>query len=232
MRLPLPVPPPARAAARALRSGVLALLALALAGGALALDVTLDPPRLTGGFLWATLRLSDLFDDRVEESLTRGMPATLDLHAELWRRRRGWFDRLESSYDASVRIRYEVWNEWFQVERTGAPSRTLGTLDSLRLALSRPLALPVAPAARLQSDGRYYLVVSATLKPLSVEDVEEVEGWLSGEVETKRRAGFGIFTELPRSLFDAVRNFSGFGDHRARAISPEFDLGALERGRR
>ena len=205
----------------------LALAILAFANVARAFDVMLDPPRLARGYLWATLRLEDLFDARVEESLTRGMPATLDLHAELWRRRRGWFDRLESSYDASVRIRYEVWNEWFRLERDGASTRTLGSLDSVRLSLSRPIALPVAAMARLQSDSRYFLVVSVTLKPLSVEDVAEVEGWLSGEVETKRRAGFGIFTELPRSLFDAVRNFAGFGDHRARAISPEFDLEGL-----
>ena len=51
-----------------------------------------------------------------------------------------------------------------------------------------------------------------------------MEGWLSGEVETKRRAGFGVITELPRSLFDAVRNFAGFGDRRARASSDEFEL--------
>jgi hypothetical protein len=72
------------------------------------------------------------------------------------------------------------------------------------------------------------VIVSATLKPLSVEDVEEVEGWLSGEVETKRRAGFGVITELPRALFDAVRNFAGFGDHRAREQTPPFAPDELE----
>jgi hypothetical protein len=68
------------------------------------------------------------------------------------------------------------------------------------------------------------VVVYATLKPLSVEDVAEVEGWLSGEVKTRSGAGLGVIAELPRSLFDAVRNFAGFGDRRARAVSEEFGL--------
>ena len=62
------------------------------------------------------------------------------------------------------------------------------------------------------------------LKPLSVEDVQKVEGWLSGEVRSKGQAGFGVVTELPHALFDAVRNFAGFGDRRTRTVSEEFEL--------
>jgi hypothetical protein len=209
---------------RAVRHGAVAALLLAalVAAQARALEATADTPRVRGRQLWCDVRLSDLFDARVQESLERGMPATLELHAELWRRRTGWFDRLESSFDASVRIRYEIWTRTWYVERAGAVPLALGDLDSVATVLSRPLVLPVARVDRLIPGSRCYVVVVATLRPLSVEDVEEVEGWLSGEVETKRHEGFGVITELPRSLFDAVRNFAGFGDQRARAVSPEF----------
>jgi hypothetical protein len=33
-----------------------------------------------------------------------------------------------------------------------------------------------------------------------------------------------VITELPRSLFDAVRNFAGFGDQRARVVAPMFSM--------
>jgi hypothetical protein len=101
----------------------------------------------------------------------------------------------------------------------------------VRLVLSRPVALPLAPLQSLPQSSRYYVVVSVTLKPLSVEDVEEGEGWLSGEVADRRRAGVGLITAIPRSLFDAVRNFAGLGDQRARAITDEFELGSLEANR-
>jgi hypothetical protein len=85
-------------------------------------------------------------------------------------------------------------------------------------------SLPVGRIGQLQPQARYYVAVSAVLKPLSVEDVKEVEGWLSGEVESQRKAGLGVVTELPRALFDAVRNFAGFGDRRVRAASTDFTL--------
>jgi hypothetical protein len=197
---------------------------------ALALEVSIDAPRAAGGHVWADLTLGDLFPPRVEQSLARGMPATLLLHVELWRRRNGWFDRLESTYESPLKIRYEVWTERFMLEQKGAATIALGTLDSLQQVLSRPLALPVGRIAQLAPGGRYYLSVSVTLKPLSVEDLEEGEGWLSGEVETRRHSGFGIITGLPRSVFDAVRNFAGFGDQRARVQSDDFDLSELTGG--
>jgi hypothetical protein len=117
-----------------------------------------------------------------------------------------------------------VWRDQFHIDRVGATSLHVSTIDSVEVVLGRPWSIPVGRVGQLQPRGRYYVVVFATLKPLSVEDVAEVEGWLSGEVEDKRRAGLGVITELPRSLFDAVRNFAGFGDRRARVVSGEFEL--------
>ncbi len=224
--LPDPLPPrPHRRAARPAPPLLLALaLALGLPAPGRALDVTLAPPREQGGYVWVDVALSDLFSPRIQGSLERGMPGTLLLHAELWRRRTGWFDRLESSFEASIRIHFDFRQNAYLVERAGAAPLPLPTLDSVRTVLSRPLALPVGRIGPLQPDQRYYAVVSVTLKPLSVEDAEEVEGWLSGEVEEKRSEPFGVITALPRSLFDAVRNFAGFGDAHARAIGGDFGL--------
>ncbi len=231
MRSPLPsprpaAPPPARLAA------LLVVLLLAGAAPARALDLAVDPPRERGGWVWVDARLGDLFAPRVAGSLARGMPATLQLHAELWRKRTGWFDRLESAFDAELRLRYDFRAEAYRLERGGARPLVLADLDSVRAVLSRPLPLPVARAALLDAAGRYDIVVSATLKPLSLEDAREVEGWLSGEVESSPRAPWEVLAILPFSLFDAARNFAGFGDERARATTGTFGPRDLGRGGR
>ncbi len=200
------------------------LLLLALAPPARALEITAQPPRERSGYLWVDIQLGDLFEPRVEGSLARGMPATLTLHAELWRRRVGWFDGLESVFDAELRLRYDFRSAAYRLERTGARPLVVPGLDSVRAVLLRPLPLPVGRVGPLLAGQRYYVVVSATLKPLSVEDAAEVEGWLSGEVGGGRNEPFGLLTGLPRSLFDAARNFAGFGDEHARAITEEFGL--------
>lgn len=195
------------------------------------MDLAVSRPREKNGFVLVDARLNDLFAPRVAESLARGMPATLRMHAELWRRRSAWFDRLENSVDASVRIRYDVWSDRYLLERYGAEPMVVTTIDSVATVLSRPWALAVGRVGQLAPRPRYYVVVSATLRPLTVEDLAEVEGWLSGEVEKKRRAGFGVITEIPRALFDAVRNVAGFGDQRARAVTDDFRLEDLFPGR-
>jgi hypothetical protein len=195
-----------------------------LTSPASALDLTVSAPRERNGYVYVHARVADPFVPRVEESLARGMPATLEVQCELWRRRNGWFDRLESSFRARVRIRYEVWSDAYRIERAGAAPRRVRTVDSVATLLSRPWAMPAGRIGQLVPGPRYYVVVHAVLKPLSVEDVQEVEGWLSGEVRTHGRSGLGVITELPRALFDTVRNVAGFGDRRTRAVSPEFGL--------
>ena len=201
---------------------VLALLCL-LAPAAAAFELTaIRPARDASGQLWVELQIENPIEPRVARSLGRGMPATLTLHAELWRRRNGWFDRMERAVDATFRMRYDVWSDRWRLERPGASTLDIGTLDSLAIALGRTLALPVAPLGRIGPDVPCYVAVSASLRPLNVEDVEEVEGWLSGEVRERRRSSLDLVTGLPRSLFDAVRNFAGFGDERSRLISTDF----------
>lgn len=204
-------------------AGVLALSA----GPARALDLVLAPPRERDGRVVIEARPAHAVSSRVAESLSRGMPATLQIHAELWRDRRGWFDRLESSADAAVRIRYEVWSDAYLIERIGAEPIVVGSVDSVSAVLERPWVMAVGRVGQLTATSRYYVQLTATLRPLTVEDLEEVEGWLSGEVGNSKKSGFGVVTEIPRSIFDAVRNVAGFGDQKARAMSEEFSLGDL-----
>ena len=202
----------------------LVAVGLLLASDASAVVATVTHPHERGGYVWIDAQMDELFPPRVRESLGRGMPATLTIHAELWRDRQSWFDRLEDSHDAAVRIRYEVWNHSYRLERAGEPALVLSSLDSVEIVLSEPAAIRVGRIGELRPQSVYYVVLSATLKPLSVEDVQEVEGWLTGEVQDKRHAGVGVITELPRALFDAVRNFAGFGDQRSRVVSDTFVL--------
>ena len=200
----------------------LAWLALG-AGSAQAFQITsIRPARDSSGQLWVEVQLEQPIEPRVASSLGRGMPATLTIHAELWRRRRGWFDRVERTVEATFRMRYDAWSDDWRLDRPGAPPLVVSTLDSLQSALEHTLALPVSPLEKIAPETSCYLVVSASLRPLNVEDVEEVEGWLSGEVKEKRHSGLGILTGIPRSLFEAARNFAGFGDERSRLISTDF----------
>ena len=152
------------------------------------------------------------------------MPATLVLHTDLWRDRRGWFDRLEYSADASMRIRYEVWSDTYLIEGIGGAPIVVRSVDSVATVLQRPWLLAAGRVGQLSLSSRYYVVLTATLRPLTVEDLQEVEGWLSGGPGSGGRSGFGVVAEIPRTIFDTVRSVAGFGDQKARALSATFGL--------
>jgi hypothetical protein len=198
-------------------------LGLSLASNAAAFQLTsIRPERDASQRLWVELQLEQPIEPRVASSLGRGMPATLSLRAELWRRRNGWFDRLERSVESSFRIRHDVGNDVWRLERPGATPLEVNSLDSLSVLLERTLVIPVASLEKLPATASFYVVVVASLRPLDLKDVEEVEGWLSGEVKSTGSGGLGFLTGIPRSVFDAARNFAGFGDERSRMISAEF----------
>jgi hypothetical protein len=215
------------------RTCAAAIAAALVAAPAAAFEITsTSVSRDESGQLWVTAQLDEPLEPRVLRSLERGMPATLLLHAELWRRRTGWFDRMERSADAVVRMRHDVWKREWRLERAGAAPIATQDVDSLEYVLSRPLTMPVPGLDRVPQNGACYVVLTAMVKPLSVEDVEEIEGWVSGEVRDQRRAGFGMITQLPSSLFDAVRNFTGFGDSRDQQTTADFTPASLPISRR
>jgi len=212
-------PPPFRFAALA---GAMLLVA-AVPDAAGALELSLGFPRANGGEVLVDARLSRPFSNRIRESLSRAMPATLLLHVELWRARTGWFDRLENSYDVLVRLHYDVAYDDYRIERRGMPSVAAASLDSLESALERPFTLPVGRVEKLQPGRRYYVVVGVTLRPVSIEDAEEIDDVIFPEA-SDRNPGLGIITGVPRAIFDAVRNIAGLGDLRTRALSQTFTV--------
>lgn len=204
-----------------------AILAIALPPSARALDLALGFPRAIGGDAVVDVRLTEPFSGRIRESLSRAMPATLLIHVELWRARSGWFDRLETGYDVLVRLRYNVAEHDYRLERRGMPVVAAPSLDSLEGVLERPFVLPVARRETLLPGKRYYVVVGVTMRPVSIEDAEEIDDVIFPDA-TDRGPGLGIITGVPRAIFDAMRNIAGLGDLRARALSQTFRIEDLK----
>jgi hypothetical protein len=170
----------------------------------------------------AVFRLSETFGERIEQTLDRGMPATVVVTVDVWEDRPGWFDRLVAEQTVDWRASRNVWSDDFTLKRDGGAERTLGDAEAVEAEIGRPMRVRIAPVGQLDKQARYYVLVSATVKPLTVEDLRRVEDWLSGEAKRTGKPGPGSIARLPRYLVNVLANLSGLGDETARWRSESF----------
>ncbi len=201
---------------------VVALVALSAARPAAAdndLGLAVSPVEPVAGVLTVGYDSAHPLTPRLEETLLEGMPATVTCEVGLWKRRTFWFDKLVLALRSERKVVYDLWAKEFRIKIEGIPaqSSTAPDLDSLRTALFSGRTIPVADPAMLDSTATYYVTVRLTIRPLSPEDLGDIEEWLAGE-STGPEGPRGI----PRYLLDLTVSLSGLGERTAIAKGKPF----------
>jgi hypothetical protein len=188
--------------------------------GANDLGLTVDSVRVESGTLRIDYDVAEPFTPQLEETLLRGMPATIGIEIGLWKKRSFWFDKLVLAIHSEHKVVHDLWTRSFRVLTGSAPPerRIATSLDSLRAMLFTARDIPVATAADLEPAGSYYVSVRVRIQPVDTEDLGEIERWLSGESNDPRRAEQG----LPRYLLGLAVAFSGLGERTAIVKSERF----------
>ncbi len=184
------------------------------------LGLTVGPVELLGEVICVSYRAADPFTPRLEETLVQGMPATVTFEVGLWKRRSLWFDRLVLAIRSEHKVVHDPWSRTFRLRSGSNPAkiRALATLDSLESELFSVERLPLTLAAALDSTSGYYVSVRATIRPLSAEDLGQVEDWLSGESKEEAGGPAGVTSYF----LGLAANLSGLGDRTALAKSGMF----------
>ena len=180
-----------------------------------------DPVEFVRGAVAISYRVESPFTPRLEETLQQGMPATIAYEVGVWKRRTFWFDKSVVALKREHKVAYIPWANTFRV-RSGfgvsARSRSVVSLDSLKAWLFEERRLAVVPAAALDSAGTYYVSVRVTIRPVSEEDLGELEEWLAGDAPNPASTTRG----LPRSFLGIAAGLSGLGERGALVKSERF----------
>ena len=208
-----------------LACAMLAVLAAPLRAGAVELRGT--SIARSGEWTIASLRAEDAFSDRIAQTVDRGMPVTIVVTVDVWQDRSGWFDQLVGEQQVVLRAFRNAWSDDFALRRDREPERTITNLAMLESEIARPMRVRAVPLTRLAPGERYYAIVQVAVKPLTVEDLETVEQWLSGEAKRSGKPGPGSIAKLPRYLVGILANLSGFGDEVGRWRSGTFTSASL-----
>ena len=192
-----------RSALRPLRVLALAALLVPAAAGAQArarVEIAL-PPRGLLAVEGPTVRTAGMLADRQTRDLLRnGFPARLHFRVELWASR-GLFDDVKRQIEWDVVVRHDPLLRTYQVARiVGEQVTPLGSfadVQGAQEALERPFLVPFAPGERSE---RLYYTVDLEVEMLSLNDLDEVERWLKGELRPAVRGERNPGTALTRGV--------------------------------
>ena len=202
----------------ALLVAALTLLATPAPARAEDLGIVIDPVEEAAGAVCVTYRVERPFTPRFEETLQRGMPATVTFEVGLWKRRALWFDKLVLAIRSDHKVVYDDWKQAFRVRSGSHPprERSAPTLEGLRDVLFTQTRLPLAAAASLDPTATYYVSVRVTIKPVAPEDLGEIEDWLSGDKDADQSTG------LPDYLLGLAVSLSGLGERTEMVKGEKF----------
>jgi hypothetical protein len=207
-----------RARVAACLVALVAVLAMPRSAGADDLGLEVGPVEDIAGAICVSYRVESPFTPRLEETLERGMPATVSFEVGLWKRRALWFDRLVLAIRSDHKIVYDDWKQAFRI-RTGTHpprDRSATSFEALRDMLFTQTRLPLAASSSLDTTATYYVSVRVSIKPVAPEDLGEIEDWLSGDKDPEQSTG------LPDYLLGLAVSLSGLGERTEMEKGPKF----------
>lgn len=215
---------------------LLGLVASASAGPAGAAELAVREVGLARGDVVARVALIEPLDVATRNGVASGLPITVRYSVDLWRHRSHWFDQHVDARVESFRIRWDPRERSYTLEYPG-PGRRLDAFETLDDLLDELAVrdLPVHPRGALGETSRYFAVVEVAIRPLTLDEFRELDGWIEGKLggaEAPPDAPGGPGGEgLPGAVLDFLLGMAGFGDRILETRSDPFrpaDLTALE----
>ena len=166
-----------------------------------------------------------VLDDRsIEELLHSGFPARLHYRIELWQAG-GLFDNLQRHAEWDVIVRYNPLERRYSATRIEADRATslgsLGTMKEVDAALAKPFT-PAISAPKAGDRNRYYWISTLDVEMLSVNDLDEVERWLHGELTPAVHGDRNPGTALGRGVTTLITRVLGGKQRHYEARTREY----------
>ena len=197
-------------------------LAPAAAQRGASLAVTLPAPADRGREAPSIKTANVLRDQNFRELLHSGFPARLHYRLELWSAG-GFFDDLRTQIEWDVIVSYNPLERRYLATRIeGDKATSLGSYDKIEKveeAIGRPFQPSFAPPARRD---RYYYIATLDVEMLSVNDLDEVQRWLKGELRPAVHGERNPGTAITRGAKTLMTRLLGGGTRHYQARSGIF----------
>lgn len=213
-------------------------LALMIATPILAQEtrVVIDSLRVKENYLLVDFHADSLLTAQLLNGMQRGLTSSAQFRVQLWRKRSRWFGSTmlaERSYE--IKSTYDPWEQKYLIVTAGERRLTSG-LDLMHRWWEQHQGVALAETVKLGANRRYFVTIELLVEPVSKESLNEIRGWLSGEVKTAATrdstqsdstatASAGKRDDnVPDRLLNLLINLTGFGKKVITAKSEVFGV--------
>jgi len=145
--------------------------------------VVIDSLRWEASAFCVDFHVDSLLTTALLNGMQRGLTSSAQLRVQLWRKRSRWFGSTflaERYYE--IKSTYEAWEKKYSLVTAGE-RRLTGSLDLVRRWWEQHRGVALAETKQLQPGRRYFVTIELIIEPVSKENLNEIRGWLAGEVK-------------------------------------------------
>jgi len=173
-------------------------------------------------FLTVSVSFDSLFDEKIVQGLDRGLTVQIEYNIELWQSKTNWFDSFIDSKNIWFKVLYNRWQKKY-VLVTEIEKRSTDSFQRIEKLCTNINNIPLSEINSLEKNAEYYIIAKCILKPLTIENIEEMSNWLRGKRKNdeKKIHERGVTDKL----IELVVNLTGFGDKYYSCKSGKFKIG-------
>ena len=193
--------------------------------------VVIDSVKINSGVLKIDFAVDGIIDQKIADGLRQGLVSTIEYQIQLWEKRSGWINNLVTQEYIRMKVFFDNWENKFVIMSMDE-KRLTSSLETVRDKCSQISDVEIIPIEKLKSGKKYFFTVKTILRPLSVENYQDIKNWLSGRAKNLDLKNLDDTEQQERKfkggLLKMFLALTGFGDRVISGESDKFQIGEGE----
>ncbi len=144
--------------------------------------VAIDSVKINSEKVVLDFHVEEIIDEKVAEGLLKGLTSTIEYQIELWEKRGGLINHLLTQQDIRMKVFYDNWEHKYII-MSADEKRLTSSIETVKEKCSQIRNYEVVPISKLKPKNNYFFNIKVILRPLSIENYQEIKHWLSGRAQ-------------------------------------------------
>ena len=204
------------------------VLSIVVTSSARSVDIEFRYLKFNEGMILTDLAVVDSLPISLIEYINKGVPVAFEYGLEIWKTRRGWFDRHITDRKLTYRVRYDTWEKNYTVMQIKPDLTIEHILSDNREVVDLVTATRRVSIPLNDTSGTFYVVGKLSIKTMTLSNFKEVESWLKGEISGARKPELeSASDDFGEFLFNTALRITGLQNISDEIKTEKFRIGDL-----